>query len=624
MESLSKQELISTITKQADQIKRYEARLRDVVAAYKGLVKEKEALEISLKALNKTDDDGSGAGSPDSIAALTLSLSTLTAEKNRMEEVFQADKKVTREKYENMLASMREETKSLVQQHLAEVANLKTKIAYEIQEREKERADHAAMLKELHLKLNTERKNKEKLEDKVVQNTESEASQADLEKRVRDLSGYLEASQRRLMRAEARTAETPALLVRLQQKLALLEQTHAVAIREEQIKAKRAEESARKICARQEERVALLEGKVAELSQTIGEYDMMRRRDQNTIQQLRESFNGRLLEKIASNGSDGTDGDNDETQKSETDNEKLADSEYLQTLIDKIHILKKELLAENEKVGSPVDITTVFKVDGYDDIHRKCREEYDNLKIEYDNYKFLNVKVTGGDESETEDLKSEIAILKEKVDTYVLLLEEEKQVKAELLRLHEEKLRAEKEYHKEVTSDLKNRIQSLEKQVQTQRERYATLLEETDSYIRSRHDRSRKVSKEDGWKDEHVINDGMSPHMLHYAHELARRDLDITQLRREKHALEGLHRDCQREATIEKERYKEVVRTLREEIDRLRRTQSREGANLEYLKNVVISYLMSSDYVGRRHMLNAIAAVLHFTDNERKAVLSTL
>lgn len=56
--------------------------------------------------------------------------------------------------------------------------------------------------------------------------------------------------------------------------------------------------------------MALLEGKVAELSQTIGEYDMMRRRDQNTIQQLRESFNGRLLEKIASNGSDGTDGDN--------------------------------------------------------------------------------------------------------------------------------------------------------------------------------------------------------------------------------------------------------------------------------------------------------------------------
>lgn len=67
----------------------------------------------------------------------------------------------------------------------------------------------------------------------------------------------------------------------------------------EQIKAKRAEESARKICARQEERVALLEGKLAELSETIGQYDLRRRRDQQLIQQLRDSINGRLLEKIA-------------------------------------------------------------------------------------------------------------------------------------------------------------------------------------------------------------------------------------------------------------------------------------------------------------------------------------
>lgn len=49
--------------------------------------------------------------------------------------------------YENLIASMREETKSLVQQHLAEINNMKAKINYEIQEREKERADHAAMMK---------------------------------------------------------------------------------------------------------------------------------------------------------------------------------------------------------------------------------------------------------------------------------------------------------------------------------------------------------------------------------------------------------------------------------------------------------------------------------------------
>ncbi|XP_068632379.1 GRIP and coiled-coil domain-containing protein 1 [Battus philenor] len=617
MESLSKQELISTITKQADQIKRYESRLRDVVAAYKGLVKEKEALEISLKALSK-GDTASGEDSKESVAALMKSLATLSEEKSRMEEAFQADKKVTREKYENMLATMREETKTIVQQHIVEVSNLKAKIAYEIQEREKERADNVAIMKELHVKLSSERKTKEKLEDKVVNSTEAQASQAELEKRVRDLSSSLEASQRRLQRAEARTVETPALLVRLQQKLALLEQSHSIAIREEQIKAKRAEESARKICARQEERVALLEGKLAELSHTIGEYDLRRRKDQQTIQQLKESLNGSLLDKIASRREENQ-------QKSETDNEKLADSEYLQTLIDKIHILKKELISENEKLGNPIDITTVFKVEGYDNIHDKCREQVDKLKYEFDNYKAQNTKCSQDDE--VEDLRTEISVLKEKVEAYRLMLEEEKQDKEDSLKLHEEKLKSETDYHKEVTSELKARVQSLEKQVQTQRDRYATLLEETDNYIRSRSERSRKVSTEEGLLKEGpgMLTDGSAPpHMLHYAHELARKDLDITQLRKEKHVLEGQYRDCQREATIEKERFKEVIRTLKEEIDRLRRIQSREGANLEYLKNVVMAFLMSTDYAGRRHMLNAIAAVLHFTPSERKAVLSIL
>ncbi|XP_059045653.1 GRIP and coiled-coil domain-containing protein 1 [Achroia grisella] len=621
MESLSKQELISTITKQADQIKRYEARLRDVVAAYKGLVKEKEALEISLKALNKTESPSEG---DDSVAALTVSLSTLTAEKARMEEAFQADKKVTRDKYENTIAALKEETKTLVQQHLAEINSLKAKIGYEIQERENERADHMAMMKELHVKLNSERKTKEKLEDKVVNSSESQASQAELEKRVRDLSSSLEAAQRRLQRAEARTVETPALLVRLQQKLALLEQSHSIAIREEQIKAKRCEEAARKSCARQEERVASLEGRVAELSHTLGQYAAARRNDRDTIQRLQQALNGGLLRDIAPNETPTT--ADEPQQKSETDNEKLADSEYLHTLIDKIHILKKELIAENDKLGSPIDITTVFKVDGYENIHIKCREEFDVLKTEFEMYKVQNSKKTVHvEESEVDDLKSEIVVLKEKLETYKMLLDENKQDKVDTLKLYEEKMKSEQDYYKEVNSDLKTRVQSLEKQVQTQRDRYAALLEETDNYIRARNDRSRKVSVEDGhWKEGMLTDVTAPPHMLHYAHELARKDLDISQLRKEKHTLEGQYRDCQREGTIEKERFKEVIRTLKEEIDRLRRIQSREGANLEYLKNVVMAYLMSTDYDGRKHMLNAIAAVLHFTNTERKLVMSNL
>lgn len=41
----------------------------------------------------------------------------------------------------------------------------------------------------------------------------------------------------------------------------------------------------------------MLEEKLAELSQTIGEYDLRRRKDQQTIQQLKESLNNQILDK---------------------------------------------------------------------------------------------------------------------------------------------------------------------------------------------------------------------------------------------------------------------------------------------------------------------------------------
>lgn len=41
---------------------------------------------------------------------------------------------------------------------------------------------------------------------------------------------------------------------------------------------------------------------------------------------------------------------------------------------------------------------------------------------------------------------------------------------------------------------------------------------------------------------------------------------------------------------------------------------------MEYLKNVVLKYMMSSDAESRQLMLNAIAAVLKFTSKEVESV----
>ena len=138
----SRRELVATIDQQKEQLSRYEARLKDVVRAYKGLAKEKEALEKSVAVLGKTqnantenlsdqsqpqmkDETGSQSGTPSEVgvsseikndrkqetgdesdnssrqsptandfSVLQDSLSTLTAEKSRLINVYQEDKKM--------------------------------------------------------------------------------------------------------------------------------------------------------------------------------------------------------------------------------------------------------------------------------------------------------------------------------------------------------------------------------------------------------------------------------------------------------------------------------------------------------------------------------------------------
>ena len=57
---------------------------------------------------------------------------------------------------------------------------------------------------------------------------------------------------------------------------------------------------------------------------------------------------------------------------------------------------------------------------------------------------------------------------------------------------------------------------------------------------------------------------------------------------------------------------------LKEEIRRLDRTQSREGVNLEYLKNIVYRYMVATDPTGKQAIFNAISTILHFSPQEKK------
>lgn len=110
--------------------------------------------------------------------------------------------------------------------------------------------------------------------------------------------------------------------------------------------------------------------------------------------------------------------------------------------------------------------------------------------------------------------------------------------------------------------------------------------------------------------------------MLFFTQEIARKDVEINTLRKQKHHLETTLRELQVTASTKEEELHDQIDGMREEIRKCERDQSREGANLEYLKNVTYKFLITTDPQSKQQMLNAITTILQFSPQE-KAVVHT-
>lgn len=121
-------------------------------------------------------------------------------------------------------------------------------------------------------------------------------------------------------------------------------------------------------------------------------------------------------------------------------------------------------------------------------------------------------------------------------------------------------------------ADFRGRLNLLETQFQKLRERSMQMLEDKEQEIHSLQGTFQAFLPGARTKEQAELpaltsmRDG--PRMLHYANELARRDVDIVTLRRAKHKLEAALRDLQRAATADAEAHREERQNLREEIAR--------------------------------------------------------
>lgn len=573
------------------------------------------------------------------LGILMNQLATLSAEKSKMEANFQVDKKQLRserDECEKVIKDLKERLKKAQNTNHSEIEHVKCKLIMERHEREKEHTDFVKKIKELQKLLYDEQRSKEQLEGQLKTHFANKTQ-------CKILEAELEITKNKLKQAEEAAKETPPLLLSLQAEMATMKKQHLNAIREEQKRATTAEQQARGSAMIHETRVASLEARLAELSEIVGSYDRLRQQDQLAIQKLKDQL------AILQN-----------TEHSDT----VTSNNQPEEIISKIKTLFTHLLdLDNQKKDSTYVKSLLNSLDLRDE-HLDYKEKYDALLQEFEDYKHqmmykynMSSNIIRGAQQQRQNLslthdkdhdKTQLNLLKvhsSNLEERIRMISNEMLNKERSLQeqldhqqklLQEERSKLEHTLHQK-DIEYRNRISILEQQLLRQRERSMALVEEKDKEILTLKASFRALlpNKETAAAIETkthlnryentvepvtdlvtglLTND--SPPILHYTQELARKEVQVSSSRKKVLELEALLREQQREILHMKEQQQEETKSLKAHITRLEACKSREGANLEYLKNVFINYLTTNDISSKRHMLNAISTVLRFTPDE--------
>lgn len=290
----------------------------DVVTAYKGLLKEKEALEAAISSSTKLENDPPSESSEklpkeDSenlqlqISTLMNSLATLSNEKSRMEASFQADKKKLRgdlSEKDQIIAELQNKFKESNQQIKSDMETMKLKFVSERNEREEESGNNMVMLRELQKLLSDERHLRESLEMQLTDLKNEISSNSNTDESCNELKAELKEAKSKIKKLLAEnqrqleSTENNMILQQLHSEMQNLKHQHSVALKNEQMKALFAEERNKKLAILHEDRVANLESRLAELSNTVGNYDRLRQQDQESIHKLKDKLSKLSLSQV--------------------------------------------------------------------------------------------------------------------------------------------------------------------------------------------------------------------------------------------------------------------------------------------------------------------------------------
>ncbi|KAK9526019.1 hypothetical protein VZT92_016679 [Zoarces viviparus] len=738
-----RKELVDTIESQKKQLVQYQTRFKDVVRAYKSLLKEKEALEASLKVLTVTQEvdlnqqgqdtttldlleDGSSLHSEDSVdtaasvdtpsettrgdqseedqgepglksssmtlrsdlensgvgaepqhqatpppgtevdrrlaqlknqlSTLTGALATVTHEKSRMEASFQADKRQLKQEMEELqerlvtVTTQQEAELRALQQQLAES---RARVITQQHEREQEQGDHVQQLRELQRILQQERDLRQEAELRLqdanaalLVTSQAVDRGAESQAHLNQVREERDELRRRLQAAEEDQKKPDPRVNELQQELTELKRHFLQQIHLETRKACEAEERARERAQDAESRVAGLEQRVSELSELLGSCEKSRQRDQQAAQRLRD----RILQLDTENKTLAIAASSRMTSDLGVDESQLD----IVTLKEKLEKVKKLLsVAAQRNPDQNIQNLVVETEPGGDKASVFHQQELQQLRDEFERYK-LRAQVVlknknakdGCQAKELEEVRDQLSELREKyinlriqsdeAETRQRRELEERQQRAAALQ-HASKQEAER-----AEASHRDDLLRLEAELHKQRERTMALLDEKDQELErlraavvpsctgggdDERDRTTDEREFGPETEGDVVSQALrraapnEPTLLLYAEQLARKEAEAGGLRRQKHQLEEDVHQLQARLVANGERHDEEASGLRGQLEKLIRDQSREGANMEYLKNVIYKFLTLQDNGGRQQTLNAILTILHFSPPERHTVM---
>ncbi|XP_004677055.1 PREDICTED: GRIP and coiled-coil domain-containing protein 1 [Condylura cristata] len=597
------------------------------------------------------------------LATLTSSLATVTQEKSRMEASYLADKKKMKQDLEDA-SKKAEEERSRLEGELKglqeQIAETKARLITQQHDRAQEQSDHAVMLRELQKLLQEERSQRQDLELRLEETREALAGRTfaadqmegfelqtkQLTREVVELKGELQALRDEKSRPDP-------LLQELQEEAACLKSHFQAQLQQEMRKTALAEDQLRQQSQVEEQRVAALENQISEVSELLGTYEKAKQKDQLTIQKLKErilqlDLENKTLALAASS-------------RSPLDSHGEESTLDVNVLRDKMEKLKKLLQVAARKSQVTLDVEKLCDLeimpsseaaDGEKATALYYQQELKQLKEEFERYKtraqvVLKNKNTkdGTLAKELEEAQEQLAELKEKYISLRLSCEElERQHQQEAEDWKQELARLQQLHRQELERsqlDFRDRTLKLEEELHKQRDRALAVLAEKDLEL----EQLRSVALASVLPGRRSPVGGSSPgdtadpsspdsltHALQlaaaneptfflYAEQLARKEVEITSLRKQKHRLEVDVHQLQDRLLEQGERHREEVGALQSHIEKNIRDQSREGANLEYLKNIIYRFLTLPDTLGRQQTLTAILTILHFSPEEKQVIM---